>query len=149
MRPIHYVLGLAFAATVLTVNVDAIKCYIEGPGHAVEAVDCDDKLNQLEDDQGAPRGTFPRARQCATGVIDVVENGERIRGCVRDCLYGGRCNRKGVRCTTRCDSDLCNGGPDPLNGGPDPAKCEGAVTSTTAAPLLIAIIAGVIAVVGF
>ncbi|KAH7727599.1 hypothetical protein AAVH_04642 [Aphelenchoides avenae] len=149
MRPLHFILGLAFVTTVLIANVDAIKCYLELPKIGVDKADCDE-LRDLGEDKGKlPKGT-PRAKECITA--------EGPGGIARGCYFPAteNCNLDGVHCTT-CGEDLCNGGPDPLNGnppkrGPEPANDNGkhnvAVTSTPPAPLLIAVITGVIAAVG-
>ncbi|KAH7699483.1 hypothetical protein AAVH_33411 [Aphelenchoides avenae] len=106
MRQILSILGLAFVAAVLIVNVDAFNCYIGTGSKESEWI----------------RSPCPEyAPRCAK-----VDNDHSVS---RVCVTSDSCNGNGVYC---CDSELCNG----------------AVTSVPPAPLLIAVVTVVIAVVG-
>ncbi|KAH7727622.1 hypothetical protein AAVH_04665 [Aphelenchoides avenae] len=132
MRPLLFIVGLAFVTTVFIANVDAIKCYFDVPGSDPPRgeVDCDDVAAK----RGHPKGTF---KECA--ILEVTDS-EGVTRTMRNCLLSRECDNTAggitYRCMKRCNSDLCNG------------DNNGAMTSTPPAPLLIAVITGVIAAVG-
>lgn len=62
MRPIFFILGLAFVGTVLIANVDALKCYF---GNSMQQ----DSLHEVE--------CRPEGKECA--VLEVIDsNGKQI-----------------------------------------------------------------------
>ncbi|KAH7695440.1 hypothetical protein AAVH_37500 [Aphelenchoides avenae] len=122
MRPLLFILGLAFVATVLIPDVDAIKCY-----------ENDTKPDKPDDGKPAPvvvRDCKPSITKCAKINASDFEEGRTDVYCG----YSYYCGRpsKTAQC---CDTDLCNA----------IDKNNVAVTSTPPVPLLIAVIASAIA----
>ncbi|KAH7693067.1 hypothetical protein AAVH_39904, partial [Aphelenchoides avenae] len=99
MRVPLFIIGLAFVANLVIVDVDAIWCYFAEGGNPHQKADCD-------------RATFPYGwvsnGQCYT--VDTAQGKER--GCAFDVKGKDLCNLGGFgfQC---CGQDLCNGDVSP------------------------------------
>ncbi|KAH7701765.1 hypothetical protein AAVH_31099 [Aphelenchoides avenae] len=94
MRPIHFILGLAFVTTVFIVNVDAIWCYSGShskEGEVTVKTDCDTIANAKD--------------KCFTWIDEADGKRAALRGCASDDTCNARANQKGWHC---CNSDYCN-----------------------------------------